>query len=609
MIAHMWTASLTALIACTLVLVLRNVPARLRFALLLLATVRFAIPTPWLTAAGAALAACLPSRAMSTQMPSIEGLLRPGAFLGTGVPATSGGFPLELSVQVLWACGGIISLAYWLRRRKPVVRVREATPEELSALERAAERLGLTTPSLKIAHAGFIPGAAGIWRAEVILPGGLANELSAEELESVCAHELAHVRRRDSLAAAISRAIAVAFWFHPLVWWMERRMRAERELACDEMVVASGPHEAYATALSKVCLAANTGYGSFAAMAGPNLTERLERIMTKKSLWTGRGFRAMPAMVALLALLIPMGAGFLRAQATNSRAGDALYDAAIACYKQKDYVQAETLFRRMLVEFPTDGRGVTGVAEVLYAQNRADEAIRLMRETAENNPSSLDYRMAVGNLHVRAENYSAALAEYASALKLASTLDQVARVYFSLGETHRRMGKLQDAITAFRREKDFSGKASLQLALLLDGTGEGDRAMDEYKALLVEDPGHAVALNNLAYKLAEQGDKLEQALVYALRAQRAVPASPDVTDTVGWIYLKKRLPNQAEVAFTNALLATERADNPLFRQHLAAALDLRSEWTPDRRELRTLLDTAKTEAQLQRLQALLRAAQ
>jgi tetratricopeptide (TPR) repeat protein len=198
--------------------------------------------------------------------------------------------------------------------------------------------------------------------------------------------------------------------------------------------------------------------------------------------------------------------------------------------------------------------------------------------------------------------------QYEKALKLASTPEESSKVYFAIGETYRRMGNLDQALTAFRRAKDLLNQnASLQMALLYDGTGRPDQAEREYAEILEKDPTHPVALNNLAYRLAEREDQLDKALGYALRAQKAVPESPDIADTVGWIYLKKKMPAQAEPVF--AQLASKHPDNSLYRQHLAAALDLKGDWTPDRRELRTLLDTAKTPAQLQRMQELLRAAQ
>ena len=59
-------------------------------------------------------------------------------------------------------------------------------------------------------------------------------------MEAILAHELMHVRRHDNLTAALHMLVEAVFWFHPLVWWMERRMVEERERACDEAVIRWG---------------------------------------------------------------------------------------------------------------------------------------------------------------------------------------------------------------------------------------------------------------------------------------------------------------------------------------------------------------------------------
>lgn len=88
------------------------------------------------------------------------------------------------------------------------------------------------------------PVTVGLWRPAVILPATWRDWPRAE-LDAVLAHERAHVRRRDPLVqwlAAINRSI---FWFHPLAWWLERRLAALAEEACDAAAVASGhdPHD------------------------------------------------------------------------------------------------------------------------------------------------------------------------------------------------------------------------------------------------------------------------------------------------------------------------------------------------------------------------------
>ena len=84
------------------------------------------------------------------------------------------------------------------------------------------------------------PGVFGILRPVLMWPAGIEDRLSDEQIEAILAHEVAHVRRRDNLAALIHMLVEAVFWFHPLVWWIGARLVDERERACDEDVVRLG---------------------------------------------------------------------------------------------------------------------------------------------------------------------------------------------------------------------------------------------------------------------------------------------------------------------------------------------------------------------------------
>ena len=80
----------------------------------------------------------------------------------------------------------------------------------------------------------------GAFHPVLLLPEGVADQLSGTELEAIVAHEVCHWRRRDNLTASLRMVVEAIFWFYPLVWWLETRLIAERERACDEAVVAAG---------------------------------------------------------------------------------------------------------------------------------------------------------------------------------------------------------------------------------------------------------------------------------------------------------------------------------------------------------------------------------
>jgi hypothetical protein len=99
------------------------------------------------------------------------------------------------------------------------------------------------------------PALFGVWRPRLLFPAGLAEQLSDEELRLVVLHELGHLKRRDLFLQGLLVVSQAVHWFNPLVWLAGRLAREDRELACDEFVMAhtshSGSH-AYAKTLLRV---------------------------------------------------------------------------------------------------------------------------------------------------------------------------------------------------------------------------------------------------------------------------------------------------------------------------------------------------------------------
>ncbi|MGH8302949.1 MAG: M56 family metallopeptidase, partial [Steroidobacteraceae bacterium] len=135
----------------------------------------------------------------------------------------------------------------------------------------------------KVASARIEPGLVGVRRPVLLLPEGLAAHLSAQEIGSLVAHEVCHLRRRDNLTAAIHMLVEAAFWFYPLTWWLGTRLVAERERACDESVLASGHDpEVYAEGILKVCrFFVQAPLASTAGVSGADLKKRIEVIMSR----------------------------------------------------------------------------------------------------------------------------------------------------------------------------------------------------------------------------------------------------------------------------------------------------------------------------------------
>lgn len=98
-----------------------------------------------------------------------------------------------------------------------------------------------------------VPAAIGLWSPAVVVPEWVVRELSAEELNQVVLHELAHLRRWDDWTNLAQQIVKALFFFHPAVWWIEKKAALEREMACDDAVLAvTAQPRAYAECLARL---------------------------------------------------------------------------------------------------------------------------------------------------------------------------------------------------------------------------------------------------------------------------------------------------------------------------------------------------------------------
>ena len=149
------------------------------------------------------------------------------------------------------------------------------------------------------------PAVIGWIRPIVLLPVRALTGLSEMQLRAVIAHELAHVRRLDAFVNLLQILVETLLFYHPAIWWLNRRIRAERELACDEIAVSlTGDRIAYARALTLMAEWEQAPALAMAANRGP-LSERIFYILGRKRFGTGR--RALGLTGSILFLAAALG--------------------------------------------------------------------------------------------------------------------------------------------------------------------------------------------------------------------------------------------------------------------------------------------------------------
>ncbi len=142
-------------------------------------------------------------------------------------------------------------LARWIKRQEPL-----RDPRVLAVLAGARAALGLRCPIRIVAMSRpSAPAIFGLFRPRLLLPRVMLEQFGTDELRLIFLHELAHVKRRDVLLNWLLIVVRSLHWFNPAVWLALRRLRAERELVCDALVMArlaAGERQAYGGALLKV---------------------------------------------------------------------------------------------------------------------------------------------------------------------------------------------------------------------------------------------------------------------------------------------------------------------------------------------------------------------
>src|SRR6185369_1899307 len=140
------------------------------------------------------------------------------------------------------------------------------------------------------------------------------------------------------------------------------------------------------------------------------------------------------------------------------------------------------------------------------------------------------------------------------------------------------------------------------LALVLDGFGKKNEAEKAYRATLQLDPDNTIAMNNLAFLLAERGEDLDQALGFARRAMELAPEDVEIIDTAGWVQWKRGQTDEAIGLFAEALGKTPGNDG--YRQHLMLALEAKSNQSASINELKALLSGDLSPASMEKVQGL-----
>ncbi len=271
------------------------------------------------------------------------------------------------------------------------------------------------------------------------------------------------------------------------------------------------------------------------------------------------------------------------------------------------YKDAEDSFRQAYELNPANSRPLMGMAETLLAQHKPDAALQLLLAESKKSPNRMDLLVGLGITSVRAGRYDDAIGYYQRVLDgLDKNSATRGEVYLRMGDVYRLKGDDNNAIAALQKARTAlpeNENVLLSLALTLDKSGRRPEAQKVYEAIIRMNPNNGQALNNLAYLMVESGLDSDVALSYAQRAKQLLPDFPEVTDTLGWIYLKKAQNDYAVNAFQD--LVAKAPGHSTFHYHLAMAYKQKGDKGKAISELREALKYNPTAEEHQKISDML----
>ncbi len=282
LVHFVWQGATIALAAGLAAAVLREAAPRARYAVFCIALLSMAL-APLITFA--ALRGERPVTAPPTGEASVVSS-PPAAVAPDASPTPYGWLPWIVRG---WLAGVAVlslhSLGGWILAQR---LKRSSTTPAPEAIRRAAARLRARlrmtrAVGILASAAADVPLAIGWLRPVVLLPVTALTSLTPDQIEMVLAHELAHIRRHDYLVNLVQTAVENALFYHPAVWWLSGRIRAEREHCCDDLAVeACGDAVGYARALAALEGAAGRRTALAVAADGGSLLARIQRLLGRE---------------------------------------------------------------------------------------------------------------------------------------------------------------------------------------------------------------------------------------------------------------------------------------------------------------------------------------
>ena len=261
--------------------------------------------------------------ASSVPAPSVAlpGMAMPGPAGSVGVPVLSVPavwWTSNVTIAALWLLWSSIAAARLLFAARSLRRIKRASTRMTSARQVRLPHWASVMwrgrrAELTVSESVRSAAVLGCGSPTIALAPALLDQLHDDELDHIVIHEWAHVQRRDDLVHVLLSCIRVVAGWHPAVWWLDRQLGIEREIACDEMAVAvTGSAKGYAASLVKLAslpALRPMPQAGLPAIGPVSLRRRIVRILSRDPAATATPWRlaAAGSSASLCVLAIMLG--------------------------------------------------------------------------------------------------------------------------------------------------------------------------------------------------------------------------------------------------------------------------------------------------------------
>ncbi len=223
------------------------------------------------------------------------------------------------------------------------------------------------------------------------------------------------------------------------------------------------------------------------------------------------------------------------------RSRDLLLQDALYRLKHLDFAGSRASLNEAMKGGPPDARLAEAYAISYAAQKQMPAALAHLREFAGRWPRYAAAQQLLGKWLLQAGDTAAARLAFEAALAADPAGSQAVVVLADLDEEAGKQAQARQRLERFLAAQPDSIPAQLKLASLEDKAGNAMSAVGRYRQVLLADPNSLAALNNLAYRLANDFHQPDEALQMAQRAKELAPDSAVVEDTLGWVLYQKGL--------------------------------------------------------------------